>query len=198
MARTGNTEDLLERLIDAVAARGLERSTFRSMAADLGISTFPLVSTFGTKEDLLATVVEHVEKRQSDLARKMLDSDVLDAALFYEFWDWCLANVPAMNLDLEIILHQRRSNPEDQSVPHNALGQWVELWAARYRRSGYDEQLSLQKATLMTAVVWGLQLDLVLTGDTSRVTAAYVCLVEQILRELGRSEERRVGKECPV
>lgn len=184
MERTGNREELLERLIDAVAARGLERATFRSLAADLGISTFPLVSTFGTKEDLLATVVEHVERRQADLARKMLDADVLDAALFYEFWDWCVSNVHAMNLDLEIILHQRRSRPEDESVPHNALGQWLELWTSRYRRSGYNEPHSLQRATLMTAVVWGLQLDLVITGDTSRVTAAYVCLVEQMLREL--------------
>ncbi|WP_312178578.1 hypothetical protein [Arthrobacter sp.] len=184
MERIGDRVDLLDRVIDAVAARGLERSTFRSLATDLGISTFPLVSTFGTKEDLLATVVQHVEKRQADLARTMLDGDVLDAKLFYEFWNWCVSNVQAMNLDLEIILHQRRSRPEDQSVPHSALGQWLELWTARYRRSGYSEPHALQKATLMTAVVWGLQLDLVITGDTSRVTAAYVQLVDQILREL--------------
>ena len=59
---------------------GIGALSLRPVAADLGVSTYVLTYHFGSKEQLLAEAIEHVEGEQRLLVAR-LDDDAGDAGL---------------------------------------------------------------------------------------------------------------------
>ncbi|HEY1703015.1 MAG TPA: TetR/AcrR family transcriptional regulator [Trebonia sp.] len=160
-------DELLQRVIECLAEQGIAQATFRSLAASLGISTYPLVHHFGSKEQLLGAVVAEVERRQREYADRGIREG---GSLVY--WQWCTENPDLLRLDLEILLQEGRGAAGGR-LADLVFREWHERWIKRLTDAGLPPDEAETEATLMVALGVGLQIDLVATGDTERVTRAF-------------------------
>jgi AcrR family transcriptional regulator len=180
-------EELLQGVISYLAENGVAHATFRSLAARLGISPYPLVYYFGSKEQLLNAVVAEVERRQREYADRGLEGNDPLA-----YWQWCTENRDLLRLDLEILLHEGRRSG------HGALADlvfrdWHRAWVGRLTAVGLTPEQAELQATLTVALGVGLQVDLVATGDVERITRAFGVQHEQLMELLYSDAAREAG-----
>ncbi|MBS1895660.1 MAG: TetR/AcrR family transcriptional regulator [Actinobacteria bacterium] len=162
--------DLLDGVIRHLAAHGIGDATFRSLAQALGISTYPLVYHFGTREQLLGRVVAEIERRQKEVAESSMASDEPPDINIY--WDWCVENKDLLRLDMEVLLQEGRKPDSDNALATTAFHDWHQIYVSALRDAGFSKSEALIEATELVALAAGLQLDLVTTGDVDRTTAA--------------------------
>jgi AcrR family transcriptional regulator len=178
--------ELLEGVIRHLAEHGLADATFRSLAKALGISTYPLVYYFGTKEELLGAVVAEVERRQrqpADVVSFAGDAEA-DAGAY---WQWTLENRELLRLDYEIILRDAQTPGRFGPLRRVAFDHWHKLWRKRFVAAGMSRAEAGTEATRVVGTIVGLQFDLIATGDEKRTTQAFEALITEIdekMREL--------------
>jgi AcrR family transcriptional regulator len=171
--------ELLEGVIQHLAQHGLSDATFRSLAKALGISTYPLVYYFGTKEELLGAVVAEVERRQRQPAEVV--SFAGDAAADAgAYWKWSLENRDLLRLDYEIIMRDAQTPGRFGPLRRVAFDHWHTLWTKRFVSAGMPRADARVEATRVVAAIVGLQFDLIATGDEKRTTKAFEGLIKEI------------------
>ena len=166
----GRRDELLAAVVADCAEHGLGHRSLRDIADHVGTSHRMLIHHFGSREELMVAVVQAVEARQAALARELggPPADQLTAM-------WTQLSAPQLR-PLERLFFEcyaRGANgeaPFDQLVPAA-----VESWLVD---DGGDPALR----RLGLALVRGLLLDLVATGDTAGVDAAMARFVD-LLRE---------------
>lgn len=163
--------ELLHALVDEFAAGGIGDRSLRDVAASVGTSHRMLLHHFGSREELLLAIVEEVERRQKTV---LPDLPTAPADHFAAMW----ADVSRSELRqferLFFECYARAANgerPFDRMVP-GAVADWLAL------TDGIAEPAA---ARLGLAVIRGLLLDLVATGDEAGVDAAAQLFV-QLLR----------------
>src|SRR5262245_8899496 len=88
---TERRDDLLRRVVKAAAEGGLARRSLRELAAQVGTSHRMLIHHFGSREGLLAAVVEAVERDQNQRLGELPD----DAAEALRV-SWRRTSVPSL------------------------------------------------------------------------------------------------------
>lgn len=172
-------EELLQGVMKYLAEHGVANATFRALAAHLGISTYPLLYYFGSKNELLSAVVAEVERRQREFSDRALQEG---GSLVY--WQWCAENPELLRLDLEILLHETRET-DARPLADLVFRDWHRLWMKRLMDSGISREEAETAVTLSVAVAVGLQMDLVATGDIERTTRAFKVQHDEFYRKLG-------------
>jgi AcrR family transcriptional regulator len=162
---------LTEQIADYLAERGIVDFSLRSLSAHLGCSTYTLVYNFGTREQLLIDVIEHVEAslRENDRARRELGT--LGAQLD-SFWNWVLEprNLGRVRLSLEATLLRSRERPIDPTRRAQITLDWIEFESDHPRRLGLPDDVAVDIGTQLNAIIVGLLIDLIATGDIDRLT----------------------------
>jgi AcrR family transcriptional regulator len=155
---------LLGAAVDYAIEHGLADLTLRPLADALGVRPNTLVHHFGSKEELLSEILNGVRDRLRAM-RAGMEQDPEQAPL-EGVWEWSssperLAFFRSFFEAYGLALHQ-----PDRYRPF--LERVVGDWLAEAERA----QLTPAQATLELAVVRGLLLDLLTTGDRDRVEAA--------------------------
>ena len=165
--------EVLDALIDAVAEGGIGDRSLRDIAEAAGTSHRMLLHHFGSRDELLVTVVGEVERRQTGMLADLPD-DPADAVAA----TWADVSRPELR-PLERLFFEcyaRGTNgeaPFDQLIPGA-----VESWLVD---DGGDPALR----RLGLAVVRGLLLDLVATGDEAATAAAIARFADLVGRRAG-------------
>jgi AcrR family transcriptional regulator len=153
---------LLETLVEEFAAGGVGDRSLRDVAAAVGTSHRMLLHHFGSRESMLVTIVEEVERRQMAV---LPDLPTTPADRFSAMW----ADVRRPDLRpferLFFECYSRAANgekPFDRMLP-GAVDDWLGL------TEGLAEPAA---ARLGLAVIRGLLLDLAATNDDVGVDAA--------------------------
>ncbi|GHJ42613.1 TetR/AcrR family transcriptional regulator [Streptomyces sp. TS71-3] len=167
--------ELLEAATDYVAEHGIAELSLRRLGAAIGTSHRMLIHHFGSKERLFVEIVRAAEERQRDLlARLRSDPDLspTDAArrLWQRLADPGLA--AQERLFFEICGQALQGRPEAVPVLDGIVTDWLEPPAAVDAAHGTDPATARARARLGLAVVRGLLLDLLATGDRAGVDAA--------------------------
>jgi AcrR family transcriptional regulator len=169
------TSQARERLLAAAVAYALDAGiadlSLRQLAAAIGTSHRMLLYHFGSREGLLVAVTQAVEDQQR---AALLESGTTpqDARLFWErltdpqLW-------PQERLFFELYAYALRGRPGTEAFLDGIVESWVAPIADTLVKAGADEQTARADARLGVAVVRGLLLDLLATGDRAGVTAAY-------------------------
>jgi AcrR family transcriptional regulator len=148
---------VLAKAADYVLERGLAGLSLRPLAKAIGTSTRMLLYDFGSKEQLIHEILAEVRRREESL----LEAEVhtLD-----DVWRWIAApeREPFLRLFFEIYVG---ALGRTEAAP--LVRDWLEFLRTSWRPS-VDEAT----ATLMVAVVRGLLLDRLATGDHERTDAA--------------------------
>jgi AcrR family transcriptional regulator len=171
---------LLLRATDHVAEHGLADLTLRRIAASIGTSHRMLLYHFGSRDGLLIAVAGEVEQRQ----RQALADDF--AATAYDPVEttrrsWARLSAPelAANERLFFELYGRALGGDPGATPMLAqvVDGWLDPLAHQLAAGGVD--IGRDELRLGLAVVRGLLLDLLATGDRAGTTRALEVFLER-------------------
>ena len=173
------TEQPRQRLLDAAVtyalAHGVGDLSLRELAAAIGTSHRMLIYHFGSKEGLHVEVVRAVEAAQRDVFADFVAGDLSlpEAARAY----WRQVADPAMwpqeRLFFELYGRALQGRPGTAELLDGIVESWIEPMAAYAVARGARESTARVDARLSVAVIRGLLLDLLATGDRAAVDAAF-------------------------
>jgi AcrR family transcriptional regulator len=174
--------ELLEALIDAFARDGIGVRSLRELAAAVGTSHRMLLHYFGSRDQLLVAIVEEIERRQAARLDDLPEAPADAVAAMWadvrrpELW-------PFERLFFECYARAAQGEAPFAPLLPGAVEGWLD---AVDERSGGRARPAM--ARLGLAVIRGLLLDLVATGDTDGVDAA----ADQFLDLLRRADRLKV------
>jgi AcrR family transcriptional regulator len=187
MARTsqgaGARERLLAAAVDHVARHGVGDLSLRGLAAALGTSHRMLIYHFGSRDGLLVEVIRAVEAQQrAALAQMLLDPEASPADTMRRMWrrvaDPALG--PNERLFFEVYAQALQGSPHALPLLDGIVDLWVDPLTRIAVAQGRPEAEARAEARLGVAVVRGLLLDLLATGDREGVDAAMDRYIEAL------------------
>jgi len=188
---TDRRDDLLRRVVKAAAEGGLARRSLRDLAAQVGTSHRMLIHHFGSREGVLAAVVEAVERDQNERLGELPD-DTADAIRA----SWRRYSVPSLwpfeRLFFECYARGAQGEPPFKRLVPALVEQPLAAVSTRADVSADEEGRA--GARLGLAVIRGLLLDLVATGDrkaTDRALELYASMVADRSAARQRSMRQR-------
>ncbi len=155
--------ELLEGATDYVIEHGVAQMSLRPLADALGTQAPVLLHHFGSKEQLVALLLNEVRARLRHIARAAVaeGDDPVDAV-----WRW--ATDPSHDALYRTFFEAYGLALRDPAAYQSFLDTVVGDWLAELGQGG-DPIV----ATALIALVRGLLLDLLATGDVERVNATY-------------------------
>src|SRR5947209_1184416 len=179
---------LLAAAVDYILAHGFSNLSLRELAAAIGTSHRMLIYHFGSKEGLLVAVIRRVEAAQreffADLLLNQPDLPPGDGIrlMWRHFTDPQFA--PHERLFFEIYAQALQGRPGTIGLLDDVVDAWIEPVATYAIQRGAPADAARADARLGVAVVRGLLLDLLATGNRSAVDAAlerYIAQYESLL-----------------
>jgi AcrR family transcriptional regulator len=166
---------LLGAVVDAMTARGATGWSLRSLADAVDTSHRMLIYHFGSMDGLMLAVTQEVEARQrarlTALSVEHDDPITAARALWAELADPTLA--AHERLFFELYAAALQGHEHALPLLDGAVTDWLELLTAAFVEMTGDAESAPTDARLGIAVVRGLLLDLLATGDAAAVTAAH-------------------------
>lgn len=166
---------LLDRLLDYSTSHGLSEVSLRPLAGAVGSSPRMLLYFFGSKEELVREVLRHSRGVQLRLLADTLAEQPDRAAALCALWAWI--SDPAHHNLVRFFFECYARSLHDADAWRD-FGQWsVTEWLPHITAAlGSTES----DATLVLAAIRGLMLDLLATGETDRVNAAFERLLAAV------------------
>lgn len=165
---------LLDAAVGYFAEHGVGDTSLRALAEQLGTSHRMLIYHFGSRDGLLAAVIETVEAAQREVLRTLQaepGADPVEQAL--RFWrrvtDAALRYGP---LFYELSAHAMQGRPHARALRTSLVEPWLAPLAAVRVAQGWPRGAARRQARLDLAVARGLLHDLLVTGDRKAVDAA--------------------------
>jgi AcrR family transcriptional regulator len=193
----GARERLLDAVVEHFAADGLADQSLRQIAASVGTSHRMLLYHFRSKDGLLLEVVRRVEVRTGErLAALGGDSRGATDEVIRRMWRY-VADPELADLErLFFALYGRALQGDDAAAPllRADIETWLERNVALAGEIGAPAEVVRVHARLGLAVVRGLLLDLLATGDRAGVDAALEAFAG---RYAGVWWEAHVGRAAP-
>jgi AcrR family transcriptional regulator len=166
----------LARAIGHFAEHGIGDTSLRALAGAIGTSHRMLIYHFGSRDGLLAAVVDTVEQEARDMLALIVeeakaDPDPFGAGMRY----WRLVTEQALiygPLFFELTSHAMLGLPYAVDVRDKLVVTWLDALTAMWSARGVPNREARAEATLDLAMARGLLHDLLLTGDRERIDAA--------------------------
>jgi AcrR family transcriptional regulator len=162
-------DELLAELLEYSATHGLSEVSLRPLAAAVGSSPRMLLYFFGSKEGLVRAVHRHAREVQFRLLADVLEGCSDRREALRALWEWLSAG--AHHNVVRFFFESYARSLHDRDGPWQGFGEAsVREWLPPIRRALGGSHAD---ATLVLAVLRGLMLDLLATGDTDRVQGAF-------------------------
>jgi AcrR family transcriptional regulator len=178
-------EELIEKALDDFLKHGLAGLSLRPLAGRIGTSARLLVYHFGSKDGLIAAVMDEVRARTQRSFRSSAAAPGRGDrnAVMRRFWTWIVhpANAPYMRLLFEV----QALALQNPAVYARYLQGTSSSWLKLIESSLPPSRSSRARATLCAAVIDGLLLEYLSTGDRRRTTGALDLFI-QLMHERTR------------
>ena len=160
-------DELLERIVAEVATNGLADRSMRELAAGVGSSHRMLLYHFGSRDGLVAAIVAATEAAQRDALRELATGTDSPADLVRGLWARVSAPElrPFVRLFFETLATQARTPGAGTDPTADWLDTVHDLGPAADGSDDTDTRLGI-------AVMRGLLIDVLATGDLDAATAA--------------------------
>jgi AcrR family transcriptional regulator len=169
--------ELLDRLLEYSATHGLSGTSLRPLAAAVGSSPRMLLYFFGSKEGLVRAVHRHARRVQLELLADTLLDGAGRTDAVRALWRWI--SDPAHHDVTRFFFESYARSLHDRDGAWAGFGETsVREWLPQVGRAVGGSEA---EATVTLAVLRGLLLDLLATGDTERVQAAFEVAVERLV-----------------
>lgn len=168
MARSDPRQALLDAVVAYASHHGISNLSLRELAAAIGTSHRMLIYHFGSREQLLVAVVEVNEAEQrAAVTEALADGDGTAHDVLRRAWDRWADPVmwPSERLFFELYGQALQGRPGTTSLLDSVVTSWIEAGSAALQSQGVAMTDAGDRARLNLAVVRGLLLDLLATGD---------------------------------
>jgi AcrR family transcriptional regulator len=175
-AGIGPKQQLLERAIGYLTERGMSGISLRELSAALGTSHRMLIYHFGSKEGLFVDVVRETERRQRQVLADLIGESEADFSdLSRRFWRQLRAPelAPLERLFFELYGQALQGRSYALPILTGVVDSWIEPLIPALQAAGLSSAEARAQARLSLAVVRGLLLDVLATGDITGVDEAY-------------------------
>jgi AcrR family transcriptional regulator len=198
VARTPDLErrqELLDRIVEYLAAHGLAQATFRPMAASLNVSINRLVHHFGSKEELLTSALARAIEQQIAVQDVWLDRapKLSQVELYRKWWRWmnaAPANLALVRLNYEAATLDTSVTGLAGEVRADQIGVWRHDVELRLEAEGMPHDRAVDEASLVKATFTGLVMDLFATGDRRRLTRAMNDFLDRLAQTVAASRHQ--------
>jgi AcrR family transcriptional regulator len=165
---------LLNRVVEDVAAHGMGGRSLRELAASVGSSHRMLLYHFGSREGLVAAVVDVVEQSQRDLLRDLAADTNDPGELIMRLWERVSAPElrPFVRLFFEAVAARGVTGGDDALT-----APWVDASLDATELLGIE--LDPAEVRLGVAVARGLLIDVLASGEVGPATEALRLYVER-------------------
>jgi AcrR family transcriptional regulator len=161
--------ELLAAILDYSANNGLSEVSLRPLAAAVGSSPRMLLYFFGSKEGLVREVHRHARQVQLTLLSEALQGCSGRREALRALWDW-ISDPAHHNVARFFFESYARSLHARESAWRGFGYASVQEWLPPIQQALGG---SAAEATVVLAALRGLLLDLLATGDSDRVQAAF-------------------------
>jgi AcrR family transcriptional regulator len=174
-------DDLLDRIVDDVAANGIADRSLREIAESVGSSHRMVLYHFGSRDGLVTAIVEEVERRQRVVMSAGLDHTD-PAATMRDVWHRVAGPQlrPFVQLFFEALAYSSRHGAPDDHL----TASWVDATSPADGEDALDARLGV-------AVIRGLLVDVLAGGDPSVAHAALERYIDITQATRRRSAVRR-------
>ncbi|SIO35277.1 transcriptional regulator, TetR family [Paraburkholderia phenazinium] len=177
-------DELIAKALDYFLEHGVADLSLRPLAAQIGSSSRLLIYHFGTKDELITTVMDEARLRiQQSFAAMMSEGGKVNG--MKTFWEWAVApqNSPYMRLFFEVqMLAMQNPAAYARYVERNASS-----WQSMIENALPPTPDRRAVATLCGAVMDGLTLEFLNSGDLGRTTEALDIFGSMLKQHLGRT-----------
>ncbi|WP_137876582.1 TetR/AcrR family transcriptional regulator [Rhodococcus sp. Q] len=177
----GRRDELLDAVTAYVIENGVAELSMRPLAKSVGVSHASLLHHFGSKENLLAEVIERMrgESIPVELTAENLDNPM---EILRTWWQVRMqpAQLSRFRVMLEIYVQAVLKPDQNPRFLDRFVGQWLTVLESGLRAAGCPDAEVSARATLVLAQVRGLTLDLLATGDRDRVNRAFETYVDAL------------------
>jgi AcrR family transcriptional regulator len=174
-------ERLLDAVIEHFTTDGLADQSLRRIAEAVGTSHRMLLYHFGSKDGLLLEVVREVEARtQARLAQVADAADMRSDVVIRRMWAYLIDPELAGFERLFFALYGRALQGDRATLPllRGDIEHWLDANVALAAEVGVPAELVRMHSRLGLAVMRGLLLDLLATGDRAGVDASLEAFAE--------------------
>lgn len=202
MTPPGPREALLHKAVAYYAANGVGDTSLRTLAAAIGTSQRMLHYHFGSREDVLAAVMETVVLGEIARVDALLaaTSDPFEAGR--TFWDGIADAAQRFGpLFFELAVHAMHRRPYALAFGEVVVGRYLEAFTRAFE-TVTDEEHARRLALLSLGAGRGITFDMLLDGDRAAADAAVGELVTLVRAHLamdppGRPARPRRGASSP-
>jgi AcrR family transcriptional regulator len=165
-------EELIEKSLDYMLEHGVAGLTLRPLAGKIGTSARLLVYHFGSKDGLITAVMEEVRARMQRSFAEVLAGPRIKRGKgqMHAFWAWTIhpSNLECIRLLFEVQVLAMQDPARYARYLEGTSSSWLEVIEASLPPSKDNRAI----ATLCAAVIDGLVLEYMSTGDGRRTTKA--------------------------
>ncbi|GAC1619605.1 MAG: TetR family transcriptional regulator [Vulcanimicrobiaceae bacterium] len=176
--------ELLGAIMTYVLEAGLADLSLRPLAAAVSSSPRTLLYHFGSKDALVLAVLAEASRRQATLLDTWYaKSAEYDApTLLLRAWQWLVAprHERLLRLLFEAYGLALRDHKRYASFLRASTHDWVAPFTRALEARGFTSDRSAALATLLVAVMRGLLLDVLATGERARVDRAFRSFIAAI------------------
>jgi AcrR family transcriptional regulator len=175
--------ELLGAVQEYILDHGVADLSLRPMADELGVSHSTLLRHFGTKDALVAEVIEAIRSEFFARPRPTPDGAPLVEVLRATWRHLCRpAERRQFLLLFEVVAMEARAPGRFDSLEAMVITDFLGPMVASMRHHGLSVREARDLATGYLAMVRGFQLDLAVSGDQRRVDAAMHRYIDTIVR----------------
>ena len=165
-------EELIEKTLDYFLEHGVASLSLRPLAQQIGTSARLLVYHFGSKDGLITAVMDALRVRiqKSFIGFKPSPARIQSKGVMHEFWGWTIRpeNARYARLLFEVQALAIQNPGAYARYLEGGSSSWLELIEASLPPSKENRII----ATLCAAVMDGLLVEYLSTGDRQRTTRA--------------------------
>ena len=160
-------ERLLDEALVVAGERGLSDASLRELAAAMGTSHRMVLYHFGSRDGLVAAIVERVEAQQRAALADLAATATTPEDLMRRQWDQLTDPDlrPFIRLFFEVLAHALHGRPGTERFLEQLTAPWLEVGAQVAERLGADHDDDLVR--LGIAVVRGLLIEVAATGEVA-------------------------------
>ena len=169
-------DELMNSAVDYVLREGVSGLSIRPMAEALGITHRTLLHHFGSKEQLIAIVLEEWRERELQRLQKLtLDITNNPFEILRAAWTHITQASRQRQWRAFFEIYGVAINHPDEyaSFLQGVINLWLPRFETTLRNWGLPAAHAQDYATLILATLRGLMLDLLTSGDEERVTQAF-------------------------
>jgi AcrR family transcriptional regulator len=173
-------DEMLARCVAWFAEHGVGDTSLRTLATEVGTSHRMLIYHFGSREGLLAAVVETVEQGERDVLQRFLRDEPDPYAAGLRFWEHVADSAATFApLYFELAGQAMQGRPWAAGLRDWLTDGWTDALTELWTRLGRNRGEAAELARVNLAAVRGLLFDLALTGDRAAADAGMRLLGER-------------------